>query len=102
MPSIPEMFYGDAVSVVFTFFLGLGVFQLVWAAILLRSRNRLLLSVGVLGFLGSIVIYLVSLATPLPFGVKQQTITTFSAFPLTTKVIEAVFVVSSLSLLRRR
>jgi len=102
MPEIPASFYGEAAFQVSTFFLGLGVFQLAWVWVLLRSGNRLLLAFGVLGYLGSILIYFVSLGTPLPFGVPQQRITESSAFAFTTKIVEVVFVGSSLSLLKTR
>ncbi len=82
-----------------TFFPGLGAFQLAWVWVLPRS-SKALLGLGIFGFLGSIGVYFVSLAMPLPFGVRQQTINEFSSFAFLTKTVEAVFVVSALNLLR--
>src|SRR5437773_88243 len=57
------------------FFLVLGSFELVWAWVTLVYREPTMIGIGVAGFISSIILYLVALATPLtPFGVKQQTL----------------------------
>jgi hypothetical protein len=92
------MTYGqDAGLEVPSFFLVLGAFQLTWAWETYREKQSIMIGIGTLGFLGSIVLYLVALATPLPLGVSQQTISTVA---LVAKVIEVAFVISSARLIR--
>jgi len=91
-----EVFDAAAVAAV-VFFSCLGVFQLVWIGVLLRSSNRLLLVVGVLGNLVSIIIYFVSLSGVTIFGVPPQN---GGAFALLIKGLEAVFVVTSFYLMK--
>ena len=88
------IFGRQAVLVVPGFFLVLGAFQVMWAWITLGSGSTLI-GIGIFGFLGSIVLYLVALATPLPFGVVQQNITPIGGI---TKLIEAAYVIVSLRL----
>jgi len=79
------------------FFLALAIFQFVWAVIVLVAvKNRLLMKIGILGNLVSILIYFVSVVTPLPFGVPQQRIL---GFAMACKSVEAIFVVGALSTL---
>jgi hypothetical protein len=91
-----EVFGAGAVAAV-VFFVCLGVFQLVWIGVLLKSSNRLLLLVGILGNLVSIIIYFVSLSGVTIFGVPPQN---GGAFALLIKGLEAVFVLASLYLLK--
>lgn len=94
----PEMagtiFGEEAVLVVPGFFILLGAFQLIWAWITLTSGSELV-GIGIFAFLASIVLYLFALATPLPFGVIQQTISLPGAL---TKIVEAAYVVIALLL----
>ena len=89
-----KIFGRQADLVVPGFFLGLGVFQVMWAWITLGSGTTLI-GIGIFGFLGSIVLYLVALAAPLPFGVVQQNITPIGGV---TKLIEAAYVIVSIRL----
>ncbi len=102
-PAFAETFYGSATNLVASFFVGLGLFQLLLGYALRRSGSRVVLTLGILGFLFSISLYLVSLFTPLTIGttvVPQQPIVQASIFPFVTKLVEAIFVVSSVNLLR--
>jgi hypothetical protein len=92
-----EVFGAGAVAAV-VFFVCLGLFQLVWIGVLLRSSNRILLIVGILGNLVSIVIYFVSLSGVTIFGVPPQN---GGAFALLIKGLEALFVFASIDVLRR-
>ncbi len=92
------MTYGqDAVLEVPAFFLVLGAFQIVWSWETLKEKQEIIIGVGTVGFLGSIVLYLVALATPLPLGIVQQAI---SPVGLVAKIIEIAYVVSSVGLAR--
>ncbi|HEY2666787.1 MAG TPA: hypothetical protein VGK51_08110, partial [Actinomycetota bacterium] len=50
------------------FFIGLGIFQIVWAALVLGRPSRLLYAVGAAASLGTIAIWAVSRTSGLPFG----------------------------------
>ena len=91
------IFGGDAVLVIPAFFLLLGAFQLLWAWITLTSGNELI-GIGIFAFLASIILYLFVLATPLPFGVVQQSISLPGAL---TKLVEAAYAVIALFLVSR-
>lgn len=91
------IFGEEAVLVVPGFFILLGAFQLLWAWITLTSGNELI-GIGIFAFLASIILYLFALATPLPFGVIQQTISLPGAL---TKVVETAYVVIALFLVSR-
>ena len=101
-PDMTKSMFGDeAVWLVPAFFLVLGSFELVWAWVTLVYREPTMIGIGVAGFIGSIILYLVALATPLtPFGVKQQTLTTLSAVPFTVKFIEIVYIIAAVSMMR--
>ncbi len=79
------------------FFLVLGAFQLIWAWETLKEKQEIMIGIGIIGFLGSIVLYLVALAIPLPLGILRQTI---SLPGLAAKIIEIVYVISSAGLIR--
>lgn len=79
------------------FFGAIGIFQLIWwAVVALKPKNRMIVAFGVFVYSISIVIYFVATVTPLPFGVPQLRI---NQFPVLTKVLEAIFIVGSLSIL---
>src|SRR5713101_9538494 len=101
-PDMTKNMFGDeAVWIVPAFFLVLGSFQLVWAWATLGYREPTMIGIGVAGFIGSIILYLVALVTPLTaFGVKQQTLTTLSAVPFTVKFIEIVYIIAVVSTMR--
>ena len=101
-PDMTKSMFGDeAVWLVPAFFLVLGSFELVWAWVTLVYREPTMIGIGVAGFIGSIILYLVALAIPLtPFGVKQQTLTTLSAVPFTVKFIEIVYIIAAVSMMR--
>ena len=97
-PDFTKMTYGqDAVLEIPGFFIVLGAFQLAWAWETLKERQEIMIGIGTMGFLGSIVLYLVALATPLPLGVLQQTV---SAVALVAKIIEVAYVGISIGLIR--
>ncbi len=79
------------------FFLVLGAFQLAWAWETFTEKETMMIGIGTTGFLGSIVLYLVALATPLPLGILQQVI---SPVALVAKIIEIAYVISSVGLMR--
>jgi len=79
------------------FFLVLGAFQLTWAWETYKERENIMIGIGTVGFLGSIILYLVALATPVPFGILQQVI---SPVALLAKIIEVAYVIFSVGLIR--
>jgi hypothetical protein len=81
------------------FFLGLGVFQLIWMGVLMRSNNPTLLVVGTVGNVFSILIYFISVAGVMLLGVPPQPL---FAQGVIAKVLEGVFVAASLCVLRGR
>ena len=98
-PAVLHQFFGDGVVPVVTFFIALGLFQLAWIGIILKSSNRSLLALGICGFSFSIIIYFVSTQMWLPFGVPPQPLVPF-AFVI--KALEAIFVLASAHVLRAR
>ena len=50
------------------FFIGLGIFQVAWAALVLGRPSRLLFAAGAAASLGTIVVWTVSRTSGLPFG----------------------------------
>ena len=91
-----EVFGAGAIPAVI-FFICLGIFQLVWIRVLLRSNNRLLLLLGILGNLVSILIYFVSLSGVTIFGVPPQN---GGVFALLIKGLEAIFVLASIYVMK--
>lgn len=98
-PALMAEVFGSGATYAVVFFLCLGAFQLVWIGVLLKSSNRLLLVVGILGNLVSIIIYFVSLSGVTIFGVPPQN---GGVFALLIKGLEAVFVIASIDVMRRR
>jgi vacuolar-type H+-ATPase subunit I/STV1 len=84
----------------------IGLFELSYGFVVRSLRNWKkfgpALVIGILGFLFSIVLYLASLATPLPLSVPQQTITLISVVPFIAKILEAIFITSAANLLRAK
>ncbi len=96
--SFATMTYGqDSGLNVPGFLLVLGGFQLMWAWVTYKENEKIMIGIGTMGFLGSIVLYLAALATPLPFGILQQVV---SPPGLLAIVIEVAYVISSLGLIR--
>jgi len=96
-PMLYRQLFGQAVIPVTIFFVILGAFQLIWAAIILRSNSRLLIIVGIVGFLASIVIYLASTVIELPPGVPVQSV---NPYAIVSKILEAIFIYASILVLR--
>ncbi len=96
--SFTTMTYGqDSGLEVPGFFLVLGAFQLMWAWETYKEKEKIIIGIGTMGFLASIVLYLVALATPVPFGILQQVI---SPVALLAKIIEVAYVIFSVGLIR--
>ncbi|MGA2790550.1 MAG: hypothetical protein ABSF00_07265 [Candidatus Bathyarchaeia archaeon] len=98
-PAFMHQEFGDGVVPVVTFFIALGLFQLAWIGIILKSINRSLLALGIFGFSVSIIIYFVSTQMWLPFGVPPQPL---APFAFLIKALEAIFILASLYILRTR
>lgn len=98
-PAFMYQEFGDAVVPVVIFFIVLGLFQLAWIGVMLKSSNGSLLALGIFGFSFSIILYFVSTQMWLPFGVAPQPLVQF-AFLI--KALEAIFVLASLYMLRTR
>jgi len=97
-PALMWNVFGPGAIAAVAFFVVLGVYQLVWIGILLKSKNMLLLALGVPGNLVSIVIYFVSLSGVTILGVPPQN---GGIFALIIKALEAVFVLASIDALGR-
>jgi hypothetical protein len=86
--------FGQGADATGIFFAALAIFQLIWAVIaLLQIKHRIIMLIGITGFLLSIIIYFVALVTPLPFGVPQLRAIPYA---LATKALETIFVVGAL------
>jgi hypothetical protein len=95
-PVVMEHFGAGAVPAAI-FFLALGIFQLIWIGVFLKSNNSSLLVLGVLGNLLSILVYFVSVAGVTLFGVPPQP---FFAQGIIAKVLETIFVLASIYVLK--
>jgi hypothetical protein len=96
-PIVMETMFGQGFMAATAFFIVLGVYQLIWIRILLKSNNTLLLTLGALGNLVSILIYFVSASGVTIFGVPPQPLIPFGFL---IKALEAVFVLASLYVLK--
>ena len=96
-PAMLQSVFGAGMVPAVVFFIVLGVFQLVWIGVLLKSNNSSLLVLGVLGNLISILIYFVSTAGVTLLGVPPQPLIPFA---LLIKALEALFVLASLYVLK--
>lgn len=89
--------FGEAAGIVGLLFGILGIFQLIWwAVVVYRPGNKPLIILGMVVFAFSIFIYLLATVTPLPFGIPQLRI---NQFPLLTKVLEFIHTIGSVSIL---
>jgi hypothetical protein len=98
-PVIMQTMFGPGWMAATVFFISLGLFQLIWIGVLLKSNNPSLLTLGIVGNLISIIIYFVSTSGVTIFGVPPQPLILFGVF---IKALEATFVLVSLSILRNR
>ncbi|MGA2625685.1 MAG: hypothetical protein ABSF63_01305 [Candidatus Bathyarchaeia archaeon] len=96
-PTIMETMFGQGFMAATVFFIVLGVFQLIWIRVLLKSNNPSLLTIGVLGNVVSILIYFISTSGVTIFGVPPQPLIPFG---LLIKALETVFVLASLYVLK--
>ena len=96
-PAVMWNVFGPGAIAAVIFFVVLGIYQLVWIGILLKSNNGLLLTLGIPGNLVSIAIYFVSLSGVTILGVPPQN---GGVFALIIKVLEAVFLKASIYVLR--
>lgn len=95
-PAIMTTMFGPGAVAATVFFISLGLFQVISIWILMKSNNPSLLAVGILGNLGSILIYFISTSGVTIFGVLPQPLILFGVL---VKALEAVFVAASTYLL---
>ena len=98
-PVIMETMFGPGWMAATAFFISLGLFQLIWIGVLLKSNNLALLTLGIVGNLVSILIYFISTSGVTLFGVPPQPLIPFGVL---IKALEAIFILASLFLLRNR
>jgi hypothetical protein len=98
-PIVMETMFGQGFLAATTFFIVLGLFQLSWIVVLLKSNKSSLLALGVVGNLGSIVIYFVSAGGVTIFSVPPQPLIPF-AFLI--KTLEAVSVLASVYVMKSK
>ena len=96
-PTIMETMFGQGFIAATVFFIVLGVFQLIWIRVLLKSNNSTLLTLGILGNLVSILIYFISTSGVTIFGVSPQPLIPFGVL---IKGLEAVFILASIYVLK--
>jgi hypothetical protein len=96
-PRIMETIFGQGFLAATIFFIALGLLQLIWIWVLLKSNSSWLLAIGVLGNLVSILIYFVSTSGATIFGVSSQPLIPFA---ILIKALEAVFVLASVYTVR--
>jgi len=96
-PVIMQTMFGLGWVTATIFFISLGIFQLIWIGVLLKSNNLSLLILGIVGNLVSILIYFVSTSGVTIFGVPPQPLIPFGVF---IKALEIVFVLASLFIFR--
>ena len=96
-PSIMQTMFGQGFIDATIFFIVLGLFQLFWIRVLLKSTNSSLLYIGVLGNLVSIFIYFISTSGATIFGVPPQPLIPFGVL---IKALEAIFVLTSIYVLK--
>ena len=96
-PAIMQTMFGQGFISATIFFIALGIFQIIWIRVLLKSNNPALLILGVLGNLVSIFIYFTSASGVTIFGVPPQPLIPFGVL---VKALETLFVVASLYVLK--
>ncbi|HKM50543.1 MAG TPA: hypothetical protein VJZ75_05135 [Candidatus Bathyarchaeia archaeon] len=94
LANIPRML-GAGSSSTGLFFLLLGIFQLLFTALIIsKYASRIVVMIGVAGFAFSILIFFIATMVQLPFGAPHPQLN--NTFALATKVIELVFIVDCL------
>jgi len=96
-PIVMETMFGQGFVAATIFFIVLGLFQLTWIWVLLKSNSSSFLALGVLGNLVSILIYFISASGVTIFGVPPQPLIPFGVL---IKALEAVFVLASVYALK--
>ena len=96
-PSIMQTMFGQGYISATIFFIVLGIFQITWIGVLLKSKNELFLILGVFGNLVSIFIYFISASGVTIFGVPPQPLI---AFGVLVKALECLFVFSTAYVLK--
>ena len=97
-PTLMWSVFGPGAIGAVVFFVLLGMYQLVWIGILLKSNHIHMLALGIPGNLVSIIIYFVSLSGVTILGVPPQN---GGAFALVIKALETVFVLASIFIIER-
>ena len=92
-PMIMQTMFGQGFVAATIFFIVLGVFQLIWIRVLLKSNNSSLLTLGILGNLVSILIYFIFTSGVTIFGVPPQPLIPFGVL---IKALECVYALASL------
>lgn len=92
-----ETIFGQGFVAATIFFIVLGLFQLTWIWVILKSNSFSLLALGVLGNLVSILVYFISASGVTIFGVSPQPLILFGVL---IKALEAVFVLASVYVLK--
>jgi len=95
-PVIMETMFGSGWMAATVFFISLGLFQLIWIGVLLKSNKSSLLTLGIVGNLVSVLIYFVSTRGVTIFGVPPQPLIPFGVL---IKALEAIFILASVFLL---
>jgi hypothetical protein len=95
-PTVMTTTFGPSAVAAAVFFISLGLFQIISIGIIMKSNNHSLLALGILGNLGSILIYFISTSGVAIFGVPPQPLIPFG---ILIKALEAVFVAASTYLL---
>jgi len=95
-PAVMSTMFGLGAFAAVVFFILLGLFQLASIGIIVKSNNRGLFVLGILGNLVSILIYFISTSGVTIFGVPSQPLIPFG---ILIKALEAVFVAASAYLL---
>jgi len=94
LANIPRML-GAGSSSTSLFFLLLGIFQLLFTALIIsKYASRIVVMIGVAGFAFSILIFFVATIVHLPFGAPQPQVS--NTFALACKVLELIFIVNCL------
>jgi len=98
-PAIMTTMFGPGAMAAVVFFICLGLFQILCIGIILKSTNPYLLLAGILGNLGSILIYFISTMGVTIFGVPPQPLIPFGVL---IKALEAIFVVAAAYIINTR
>jgi len=96
-PALMQSVFGPGAVAAVIFFIVLGIYQLIWIGVLLKSNNLSLLVLGIPGNLLSVLIYFVSMSGVTIFGVPPQQ---FSLFAVLIKALESVFILASINVLK--